>query len=126
MAGRIKDLVILKGRNVCPEDLELTLSKAHPQCRPGCAAAFSVDQDDCEGLVVFQEIRNKASELPAICQAIRALIAKEHQAAIASLVLLKEGYLPKTSSGKVQRSQCRKLFLQDKIPGRLYLDSTGP
>ena len=123
VAGRIKDLVILKGRNVCPEDLELTLSRAHPQCRPGCAAAFSVEQEDCEGLVVFQEIRNKAGELPAICQAIRALVAKEHQAAIASLVLLKEGYLPKTSSGKVQRSQCRKLFLQDKIPGRLYLDS---
>ncbi|MBX3167556.1 MAG: fatty acyl-AMP ligase [Candidatus Eremiobacteraeota bacterium] len=123
VVGRLKDLIIIKGRNLYPEDLELTLSSAHPECRAGCSAAFSVDSEEGEKLVIFQEVRAPLDTATAetVAQSIREILAREHSVAADSVILLKAHSLPKTSSGKVRRSLCRTLFLQKKITGNIHI-----
>lgn len=122
VVGRLKDLIIMKGRNLYPEDLELAVGAAHPECRPGCAAAFSIDGEEGEMLVIFQELRHilESSAAEAVAQTIREVLAREHSVSVASVVLLKQSSLPKTSSGKVQRSRCQALFREKKIPGKFH------
>ncbi|HEV2844742.1 MAG TPA: condensation domain-containing protein, partial [Thermoanaerobaculia bacterium] len=122
IAGRSKDLIILRGRNLYPQDLELTAEGAHAALRPGSGAAFSVEKDGEERLVLVCElersanatVRNEGAE--GIAAAVRAAIAEEHEAQLADLVLVKVGGVPKTSSGKVQRHACRDAYLAGTLP----------
>ena len=112
ITGRIKDLIILNGRNHYPHDIERTVQDLNPSLVADGGAAFSIDVDDVEQLVVVQEIdRRRAPDaqslLAQIPQAIRAL----HDVAPSAVVLIKRGSLYKTSSGKVQRSATRQAFL---------------
>jgi len=115
VAGRHKDLIVLRGRNLYPQDIELTVERSHPALRAGCGAAFSVDFDGEERLVVVQEIdparlagAGNATDavLDLVCQAVAA----EHDAALHALVLVEPRTIPKTSSGKIQRRACREEF----------------
>ncbi|HXO19478.1 MAG TPA: amino acid adenylation domain-containing protein, partial [Thermoanaerobaculia bacterium] len=112
VTGRIKDLVILRGRNHYPQDIEVTAARSHPALRPGCCAAFAVDGTAGEELVVVQEIaRHRETDAAAAAEAIRAEIVAEHDVAPADVVLVPAGTIPKTSSGKIQRAACRRRYL---------------
>jgi len=116
IAGRLKDLIILRGRNLYPQDLELTAERSHPGLHPGGGAAFSVELDGEERLVLAQEVeRRPQAEPEEMLTAIRQAVAEEHQAQPWAVVLLKPRTLPKTSSGKVQRGACRQGFLDGAL-----------
>jgi acyl-CoA synthetase (AMP-forming)/AMP-acid ligase II/acyl carrier protein len=110
ITGRLADLIIIRGRNIYPQDIERTVELCHPLCMPGGAAAFTIERDGEERLVVVQELTRQGSrEAPGetIIEAVRHAVAAEHDAEVFAIVLLKAGGLPKTSSGKVQRHACR-------------------
>ncbi|MGW5151709.1 fatty acyl-AMP ligase [Rhodococcus koreensis] len=109
VVGRLKDLIIIRGRNFYPHDIELTAQSAHPAVRPGGCAAFAVPGVDTERLVVIAEVRE---ELPDIAGSIRAAIVREHEIAVTDLVLSAAGRLPKTSSGKIMRTEAKTRYLE--------------
>jgi amino acid adenylation domain-containing protein len=120
VTGRIKDLIIIRGRNHYPQDLERTVELCHPALRPGCGAAFSVDVEGEERLVVVQEVERRAVEdgsvsLADLGEAIRQTIADQHELMTHEVVLLRGGSIPKTSSGKIQRHACRSEFLAGSL-----------
>ncbi|MCB9545305.1 MAG: AMP-binding protein [Myxococcales bacterium] len=125
VTGRRKDLLIIRGRNLYPQDLELTMDGVradHPEIRPGCAAAISVDQDGEERLVLIQEIdpkQNPAHDAAAVMSALRDAVLRDHEVRAESVVLLAKGTLPKTSSGKVMRFACKRAFLSGFESGGL-------
>ncbi|HEX3526027.1 MAG TPA: amino acid adenylation domain-containing protein [Thermoanaerobaculia bacterium] len=118
VTGRIKDLVILRGRNHYPQDLERTAEAAHPELRPGGAAAFSVsDESGEERLVIVAEVeRRRHDDLGVIAEAVRRAIAEEHEVQAGEVVLVRVGGVPKTSSGKVRRSACRAALQAGELP----------
>jgi len=116
VTGRLKDLIILRGRNHYPQDIELTVERSHPALRPGCGASFSVDVDGEERLVVLQELERRAPEPEVLFEAIRQGVAREHEVGVHEVVLLRIGGVLKTSSGKVQRRACRAAYLAGELP----------
>jgi amino acid adenylation domain-containing protein len=121
VTGRRKDLVILRGRNLYPQDLERTAERAHPAFRPGCTAAFSVEAEGPDGgeevLAIVQEVhrRHHGGDLEAMADAIRAAVAEEHEAAVGTVSLIRHGTILKTSSGKIRRSACRRALLDGEL-----------
>ncbi|HZF08718.1 MAG TPA: fatty acyl-AMP ligase [Thermoanaerobaculia bacterium] len=113
IAGRAKDLVILRGRNLYPQDLELTAERGHGALRAGCSAAFSVEREGEERLILVMEVDRGTdpAEFEKIAEAVRVAVARDHEARVEDLVLLAPGSIPKTSSGKIQRHACRAAFL---------------
>jgi acyl-CoA synthetase (AMP-forming)/AMP-acid ligase II len=117
VTGRLKDLIIVDGRNHYPQDIELTVERCHPAVRPGCAAAFASDARDAERVVVVAEVHRGAppraglADPGGVVEAIRAAVAKEHDLRVHAIVLLEAGTIPKTSSGKIQRHACKQGFL---------------
>jgi 8-amino-7-oxononanoate synthase len=117
VAGRQKDLIIIRGRNYHPQDIEATVESAHDALRPGRGAAFSVVVDNEERLVVVQEVKRdqmRGDMGPAI-EAIRSLVTKRHELQVYAVVLLKPAALPLTTSGKVKRRACRDAFLSESL-----------
>ncbi len=137
ITGRHKDVIIIDGRNHYPQDIEVTAHNAHPAVHTGGCAAFSVEVDNSEQLVIAAEIDRhyrpvepvklveqhdgtgenvgKQASAKEITRAILQAIAEEHEMQVYAVVLLKAGGLPKTSSGKVQRYACRQGFLQQSL-----------
>jgi amino acid adenylation domain-containing protein len=120
VTGRSKDLIILRGRNHYPQDVELTVERAHPALRPGCGAAFAVDPPEGAGeerLVVVQEVRraHREDDPAELVAAIRRAVAEEHEVQVHAVVLLRPATLPKTTSGKIQRSACRARYLDGSL-----------
>ncbi|WP_434383093.1 aminotransferase class III-fold pyridoxal phosphate-dependent enzyme [Melittangium boletus] len=116
VTGRRKDLIILRGQNHYPQDIESTVERSHPALRPGCTVAFAVDADDSEQLVVVQEVRAQDDLAPeSIVEAIRLAVSREHELSLGAVVLLAQGELPKTSSGKIQRRATRTAFLEGTL-----------
>jgi acyl-CoA synthetase (AMP-forming)/AMP-acid ligase II/acyl carrier protein len=116
VAGRIKDLIILRGRNLYPQDLEQTAEASHPAPRPGCSAAFSVESDGQELLVLVHEVdRARFQEPSEVVEAIRRAITEQYEVAPGRVVLVPAGHIPKTSSGKIQRSTCRAMYLAGEL-----------
>jgi len=112
VTGRQKDLIILRGVNHYPQDIEMTAQAAHSAGRQGAVAAFVVGESGQERLVVVQEaIRRRDIDFSASMEAIRKQIAIQHELAVTAIVLLKPGSIPKTSSGKIQRHACRDGYL---------------
>jgi 8-amino-7-oxononanoate synthase len=116
VTGRLKDLIIVHGRNHYPQDIETTVEQAHPLIRPMATAAFTIDVGRRERLVVVSEIergRNRsAAELNETFDAIRKVVSAEHEVPVEAIALIKSGSIPKTSSGKIQRHACRNGFLR--------------
>jgi amino acid adenylation domain-containing protein len=112
VTGRLKDLIIIRGRNHYPQDIELTAERSHPALRPGCGAAFSVEVDGEERLVLAQEVSNRLPlDADAVIEAVRRVVAEEHEIQTYAVVLLEPGSIPKTSSGKIQRQACRARYM---------------
>ncbi|NPC84603.1 amino acid adenylation domain-containing protein, partial [Pyxidicoccus fallax] len=117
VTGRRKDVLILRGRNLYPHDLELTVEESHPAMRPGCGAVFSVEVEGEERLVVVQEVdtRKVTTSLEDVAGTVRQRLAEGHEVVPHALVLIEPGSLLKTSSGKVQRRACRAAFLAGEL-----------
>jgi acyl-CoA synthetase (AMP-forming)/AMP-acid ligase II len=107
--GRLKDLIIIEGRNHYPQDIERTVEEAYETFHAGGAAAFSMEYDGIERLVVVQELERRVREIDAAEAglAVRRAVATAHEIVPREVVFLKAGGLPKTSSGKVQRRACK-------------------
>ncbi|HEX5758690.1 MAG TPA: type I polyketide synthase [Thermoanaerobaculia bacterium] len=116
ITGRFKDLIIIRGINHYPHDLELTAEQAHPALRPGCGAAFALDVDGEERSVLVQEIEDAPGlALETVYGDIRQRLVDEHEVDPWGIVLIRAGSLPKTSSGKIQRRACREAFLAGEL-----------
>ncbi|MEH2405959.1 condensation domain-containing protein [Nostoc sp.] len=116
ITGRAKDLIIIRGRNLYPQDIELTVERSHLSLRPGSGAAFSVEVEKEERLVVVQELEFRAKpNLEEVIAAIRQVVAEEHEVQVYAIVLIKPGTIPKTSSGKIQRRATHAEFLAGEL-----------
>jgi len=116
ITGRLKDLIILRGVNFYPQDIELTVYRCHPRLRVDCAAAFAVEQDDREQLVIVAEVeRHKSGQFGEVFQAIRRAVAGEHDLNVDAIALIRAGSVPKTSSGKIQRHACKQNYLDGTL-----------
>ncbi len=116
ITGRLKDLLIIRGQNHYPQDIELTVERCDAILHPGCGAAFSVDFNGEERLVIVQEAANrKDNDLSKTIQLIRQRIAEVHELAPCAVVLVRTGTIPKTSSGKIQRRACKAAYLSDSL-----------
>jgi acyl-CoA synthetase (AMP-forming)/AMP-acid ligase II len=118
IAGRIKDLIILGGKNHFPEDLEVLVRECHPAFAGMPGAAFPVDIQGQESLVIAQEVARQAirpgSDPEELFRNVhRALFTTNVRAEV--IVLLRTGTLPRTSSGKVQRHACRSRFMSNGL-----------
>ncbi len=112
VVGRRKDLIILRGRNLHPQDLELTIERSHPALRPGCGAAFSIEVEGEERLAVVYEVDPRKPWTPdEVVGTVRRSLSEAHEVQLHALVLLEPGALPKTSSGKIQRRACKAELL---------------
>ena len=117
LTGRLKDIIIIRGRNLFPQDIEFTMERIHSAIRRGGCAAFSIEKDGDEKLVVAAEINQKdAASAASIVDAIRRGVTEEHGIQSHIVVLLKKHSIPKTSSGKIRRSACRKNLLAGVLP----------
>lgn len=136
VTGRLKDLIIISGRNLYPQDIELTVEQSHPALRPACCAAFSVDGTGEEQLIIAAEVESRYQpavrnppdgeararpngrlplDVEAVVRAIRKAVAEEHDVRVHAVVLLRAGLIPKTTSGKVQRHACQASFLKGTL-----------
>jgi natural product biosynthesis luciferase-like monooxygenase protein len=116
VTGRLKDLLILRGRNLYPQDLELTAERAHRAVRAGCCATFAVEVEGEERLVLAAEVDARDGfNADAVVEALRRAMADEHSAHLHAVVLLQARSIPKTSSGKIQRRACRAAWLAGEL-----------
>jgi len=127
ITGRIKDVIIIRGRNCYPQDIEATVESAHPAVRLGTCAAFSIEEENEERLVVVAEIDHRYKpdgqepgsetlmEPATVMKMIREAVAIEHDLQVTHIQLLRVGGIQKTSSGKIQRSACRAKFLDGSL-----------
>ncbi|HKX32076.1 MAG TPA: amino acid adenylation domain-containing protein, partial [Blastocatellia bacterium] len=116
VTGRIKDLIIIRGRNHYPQDIELTVERSYEGLRPGRGIAFSVEAGEQEGLAVIQEIDpGQDRQAGAMMERIREAIAAEHEIQVSAIALVRPGSVPKTSSGKLQRRACREAYLNRQL-----------
>ncbi len=118
ITGRLKDLIIIRGRNYYPQDIEYVAEESHVALRSNSGAAFSVEVDDQEQLVIVFELeRNqRKANVDEVAAAVRAALAQIFEIETYAVVLIKMGHLPKTTSGKVQRRRCREQFLRGTLP----------
>ncbi len=127
VTGRLKDLIIIRGRNLHPQDLERTAEASHPALRPGAGAAFAVEAAGEERLVIVHEVdRHSPGEGREVLDALRSAILDAHDVAPFAVALVRPGGVPRTSSGKVRRSACRSTFLQGALPVVAEWRSAGP
>lgn len=127
VTGRLKDLIIIRGRNHYPHDIERTAEEAHPALRSAGAAAFTIEMNGTEQLAVVVEVERehvRHLDSNSVKGTIREAIAHNHELFAHTIVLIKPGALPKTSSGKVQRRACRAA-LEEGTLSRVDLPPTG-
>jgi acyl-CoA synthetase (AMP-forming)/AMP-acid ligase II len=113
IAGRLKDLIIIGGRNLYPQEIEEGVERAHPEIRSHGCAAFSVDDGAAERLVVVAETAERNSAVPPerIVHAVRCTVASEYAVHASRVLLVPPKSLPRTTSGKIRRAACREMLL---------------
>jgi 8-amino-7-oxononanoate synthase len=119
VTGRLKDLIILNGRNYYPQDLELAAERSHPSLRPGHAAAFALTDSAGAGerLALALEVtrHHRESENEAVFSAVRRALAEREGVLPDVIVLVRQNGIPRTSSGKVQRRATRSMLLGNTL-----------
>ncbi|MCG8327586.1 MAG: AMP-binding protein [Chitinophagales bacterium] len=118
ITGRIKDIIIIRGRNYYPNDIEFVVSQAHPALQVNSGAAFYIEEEGREQLAVVHEVRRaewRSANPDEVIEKIRAAISEAFELSPARIVLIFPMSLPKTSSGKVQRRQTCQLMLDGKL-----------
>ncbi|MCP2728621.1 fatty acyl-AMP ligase [Limnofasciculus baicalensis] len=119
VTGRLKDIIIIRGQNHYPQDIELTVQKSHPALRLNCGAAFTIEKKGEERLVVVQEVERtylRRLNIKEVVGNIKEAVIDNHGLQVYTTVLIKPGSIPKTSSGKIQRHACRHRFLEGSLP----------
>ncbi|KAH8584212.1 polyketide synthase, partial [Cryptosporidium sp. chipmunk genotype I] len=144
IVGRQKDVIIIKGKNYYPQDIEEVIDTCHEVIRPGCCVAFSIDIDGEEKLAIATEVRSEfieTSNTPIIKSYIKGLINKKEKFKVEDIIdklsisirkylgieayriiLIKEKKMPKTSSGKVQRSKIRQMIMNGDFGTNILID----
>jgi fatty acid CoA ligase FadD32 len=121
VTGRLKDLIIIDGRNHYPQDVEATAQDAHPVIRRDRVAAFAAPGEDGDRLVVVAERSRHAAvghvDPGEVRRAVRAAVSAHHGASLRDFLLVPPGELPRTSSGKIARSACRERYLAGSFAG---------
>ncbi|MCH2245137.1 MAG: SDR family NAD(P)-dependent oxidoreductase [Crocosphaera sp.] len=118
ITGRLKDVIIIRGRNYYPQDIELTVENCHPALRKNCSATFSAEIEDEERLLIVCEVKRtylRKLNIDEIVREIRIAVSVENELEVDGVIFLKTGTIPKTSSGKIQRSACKQGFLEDTL-----------
>ncbi len=116
ITGRVDDLIIVRGLNHHPQDIEATARKSHPLLESGLGAAFAVDENGTQRLILVHEVeRNGRMDLTPVLNAVCAAVLEEHGLALDAVVLIRCGTIAKTSSGKVKRRASRDAFLGGQI-----------
>jgi len=117
ITGRLKDIIIIRGKNYYPQDIEQTVEICHPDLRKGCCAVFSIEEKNEEHLIILQELKKNINHINEneIIYKIREHVSNEHYLNVFAIGLLKAGTIVKTSSGKIQRNTCKKKYLEKKI-----------
>ncbi len=115
--GRLKDLIIIRGRNHYPQDIEHTAGQCHEALEAGMSAAFAVHEGGEERLVLVHEVsrRHRKPDLEAVVTAVRRAVAQEHGLQVQAIVLIRPLSVPRTSSGKIQRHACKEGYLNDTL-----------
>ncbi|HEY6323031.1 MAG TPA: amino acid adenylation domain-containing protein, partial [Thermoanaerobaculia bacterium] len=127
VTGRQKDLIVVRGRNHYPQDIEATVARSHPELRANGGAAFAVDSGGEERLVVAQEVARRAkTDLAAIAAAVLRAVADEHELSADEVVLLQAGTIPKTSSGKIRRHACHDAYQRGTLDVLYHLRRKDP
>jgi len=118
ITGRNKDLLIIHGKNHYPQDIEISVSNAHQEIKPDTGAAFSVDVDGVEQLVIVQELNHRVDQAlqDDIAQHIKVAVSQHHAMQLSDLVFIRHGLLPKTTSGKIQRQAAKRMYLAKDFP----------
>ena len=118
ITGRLKDVIIVRGENYYPQDIEFSAEQAHSALRRGCSAAFVQQEGSQTHLVVVAEVKrnfaNKVSE-NELRQAINAAVVQEHGLSPSEVVFIRAGNLPKTTSGKIRRKHTKSLWLDQQL-----------
>ncbi len=134
VTGRLKELIIIRGHNHYPQDIEETVEQCHPLLRNLCGAAFSIDLPGEEGLVIVQEIElSQAQEndpsLNEVIERIRQAVFKNHGLQVCEIILIRPDSLPKTRLGKIQRRTCQERYFAGNLDAlgsfRVPLSSTA-
>ena len=116
LTGRLKELIIVYGKNYYPLDLETIANTAHKNLENENSAAFSIDFSQNEEAILVQEIsENMADQADEIIKLIRQAITEQRGLDLYSVVLVKQGTIPKTISGKIQRNLCKQWYLDKKL-----------
>jgi amino acid adenylation domain-containing protein len=116
ITGRLKDCIIVRGRNLYPQDIEKTVENGHPAARRNGCAAFPVEEAGEERVVLVVEVaRKNRANLDVIMDEVRRTVADAHEIHLHAVVLIQAGSLPRTSSGKIQRRECKKKWLAGEL-----------
>jgi acyl-CoA synthetase (AMP-forming)/AMP-acid ligase II len=108
VVSRLKDLIIVRGRNLYPEDLEATVAASHPLLRYGGCAVVPIEREGEEQVGVVIEVANRSAvDFDEVVVAINRQMVLEHEVAPHHVTFIRQNTLPRTSSGKVQRHLCR-------------------
>ena len=110
VCGRMTDLLVVRGRNHYPQDIEATVERSSAEIRPGCVAAFL----DGERVVVVAEVRDD-SPGRAVAAAVTGAVARTHGLTVADVAVVRRGTIPKTSSGKIRRGACRDGYRRGEL-----------
>jgi acyl-CoA synthetase (AMP-forming)/AMP-acid ligase II len=117
VVGRLKEVIIVRGRNHWPQDIERTAAAVDPAFDYGCCTAFALEGDGGERLVVVQEIRPRPSlDFNRLGAAIQAAVGSDHEVDLHAVCFVKPGGVPRTSSGKLRRLACRDAYSDGSLP----------
>jgi acyl-CoA synthetase (AMP-forming)/AMP-acid ligase II/acyl carrier protein len=119
VTGRLKDVLVIRGVNYYPEDIEYTIESSHATLRPDASAVVGLEHGGSVQLIAVLEVRRdfwRTLDANEVFEHIRRAVAREHQLALHGIVLLKPFGLPKTSSGKIRRARCRSLLEEQGLP----------
>lgn len=116
VTGRLKDIIIIRGINYSPSLLENTVRETSPELRNCLMAAFSFLDDDQEKVAIVCECPPRWKKIdPTLIKDIRGELSRRNQVKMDTILFVKFGTMPVTTSGKVQRNACRAMFLQDRL-----------
>lgn len=118
ITGRLKDMIIIRGQNYYPQDIEAVVEKSHAIFKPNLGAAFSVERGGEEQLVIAHEInrrQQRSTDLAEVIELVKQEIWEYFGLKIEAILLLKSGTIPRTSSGKIQRQACRAMYLAGEL-----------
>jgi len=127
VTGRIKDVIVVRGRNIYPQDIESVALTVDMCLRPGAGAAFPIEVDGAEHVCLVCELEyRKTTDTQVLASKIREIVLNQLDVLVQKIVFIRAGTLPKTSSGKVQRRECKKRLQQGAllVRGIEELDNT--